>query len=85
MRYNASRGGHAPGHYRDAFWDWVDAGMPSTLRFGWDNEEKSATWLIGQLWNCSDIMPCNGCEELELPLGSTYARAVRLMKQYIVP
>ena len=42
--------------------------------------EQRARWLTGQLWNCTDIMPSLACEQLELPLGSTYARAARHLR-----
>jgi hypothetical protein len=90
-RYNAARGGHAPGHLRGAFCDWADA------VYDWDDVRRAAVdplvvatedgrqcplrWLIGQLWNCTDIMPSQLCEDLDLPLGSTYARAVHKAAQ----
>ena len=39
-------------------------------------------WLIGQLWNCTDILPClAGSDDfIDLPAGSTYATAVRKLR-----
>ena len=37
-------------------------------------------WVIGQLWNCTDILPGVMCWELDLPPGSTYAVAVRKLR-----
>jgi hypothetical protein len=34
-------------------------------------------WLLGQLWNCTDILPDDACDDLLLPSGSSYAQAVR--------
>ncbi len=72
-RFSPSRGGHAPGHLRD----WFDAFVEDDP----DDEmiEKGITrhWLRGQLWNCSDIMPSILCSQLDMPAGTTYARAVR--------
>jgi hypothetical protein len=30
-----------------------------------------AKWLIGQLWNCTDILPSSACCQLELKQGSS--------------
>ena len=65
-RYNASRGGYAPGHSREAFWEYVDAG-----------DKPLEGWVIGQLCNCTDTLPGDYCVEMDLPRGSTYAQAVR--------
>jgi len=43
------------------------------------NTER-ALWLTGQLWHCTDIMPGAMCQVLEMRLGSTYGRAVRLLR-----
>ncbi len=37
-------------------------------------------WLIGQLWNCSDTVPGEICEVVEIPRGSSYANLVRKLK-----
>jgi hypothetical protein len=69
---------HAPGHLRDAFEEWVEARMsPPEVEVGWDGRPRPIRWLLGQLWNCSDIMPSWLCDELGMPAGSTYAQAVR--------
>jgi transcriptional regulator with XRE-family HTH domain len=77
-RYNAGRGGHAPGHLREWFTDYIETGKISE-----EMDEKALTldWLYGQLWNCCDIMPSGLCQELDMPLGSTYARAVRSLRR----
>lgn len=72
---------HAPGHLRDVFVEWVEAGMPDGL-VGEDvfyEGPRPTRWLLGQLWHCSDIMPGYVCEELDMPRGSTYAMAVRTL------
>jgi hypothetical protein len=92
-RFRASRGGHAPGHLRDAFAAYIDSGCeaevfqePETIWFydkklqrQWDRWplEQRLRWLLGQLHNCSDVMPSGMCESLDLRYGSTYARAAR--------
>lgn len=66
MRYDPRRGGHAPGHLRDAFCDWVEAGMrddevgAGVLYEG----PRPLRWLLGQLHNCSDILPTWVADEL---------------------
>lgn len=80
-KYSPSRGGHAPGHLREAFADWALAGSSSRMVVvGFDEQEKSAEWLLGQLWNCTDIMPSDLCSALDMPTGSTYGRAARRLK-----
>ena len=77
--FQASRGGHAPGHLRGAFCDWVDEGA-SAQQIEIDDQSHPIDWLFGQLWNCSDIMPSEYCGVLEMRAGSTYARAVRKLR-----
>jgi hypothetical protein len=83
MHYRPNRGGHAPGHLREAFIDWVDADDDSkdSVVVGYAELVKPVRWLLGQLWNCTDTMPGMLCEHLEIPQGSTYARAVRRLAQ----
>jgi len=92
--FKANRGGHAPGHLREAFWLYVEdleSGKEiddkeflskDIQEIFWDEKKRTVGWLLGQLWNCTDIMPSEGCLELELPQGSTYARAARLIKSH---
>jgi len=81
MSYRANRGGHAPGHLRDAFLEYLDRGCEIDLRHrvkvGYEGKQMSIRSLIGLLWNCTDILPGHYCSELDLPAGSTYAIAVR--------
>ena len=69
------RGGHAPGYLRDAFLEWLEGERGDVV----DVDEKPQTlrWLIGQLWHCTDVLPGWACDELDIPLGSTYAKAVQ--------
>jgi len=80
-RYDASRGGHAPGHLREAFCELIETGKMPDIDFWWDGQARMFEWLRGQLWNCSDIMPSGLCMDLDLPQGSTYARAVRSLQK----
>lgn len=81
-KYNPAEGGHAPGHLREAFGDWVELGMENDM-VGEDvffDGPKPVNWLLGQLWNCTDIMPSGLCSDLDLSPGTTYAQAVRGIK-----
>ena len=73
--YRSQIGGHAPGDLRDALIEWIEAGNPATIEVC--DESHPLRWLLGQLWNCTDILPGVFCDELELSRGSTYAKAVR--------
>lgn len=83
MTYNPSRGGHAPGHLRDAFVEYLDSEqyqdgkLDITVLVGEEEREKPLRWLLGQLWNCTDIMPSEVCSIVDLRAGSTYAMGVR--------
>jgi hypothetical protein len=89
-RYQANRGGHAPGHLRDAFLAWVDEIdfiEPAEVlpTFPVDGEDRDLLWLFGQLWNCTDVLPGGTVEKLEDMLGTrlnrrTYAAAVRELR-----
>jgi hypothetical protein len=76
VSYDPRRGGHAPGHLRDAFLEWLDTGE-STHTVVVLGEHRSLNWLCGQLWNCTDVLPGSECDLLDLPQGSTYAQAVQ--------
>jgi len=101
-RYRADRGGHAPGHLRDAFLEclerfdcgdaepWHEALADDELIFFFSPDKQRwweglsspdrGHWLIGQLWNCTDVMPSRACSSVELPQGSSYARAARKLR-----
>lgn len=42
------------------------------------NKEDRARWLIGQLWNCTNICPRDVADSLNIP-GGTYASVVRCL------
>ncbi|MCC6958508.1 MAG: hypothetical protein IT301_01555 [Dehalococcoidia bacterium] len=78
-RWSPDRGGHAPGHIRERFTGWLEADQPEQFE---DQEERMLTrdQILGQLWNCTDILESGWCHELDIPAGSTYAMAVRSLK-----
>ena len=80
MTYQANKGGHAPGHLREALTDYLETTDQETKTVEVDGEEKPLSWLIGQLWNCTDVMPASSCDCLDIHHGSTYAQAVRKLR-----
>ena len=81
---------HAKGHIRGAFCDWIDAVNAGDAALT-DNEPHlnvdgiSIPHVLSKLYHCTDIMPWCYCkmlgEMLGLPPGSTYAKAVRAIRQ----
>jgi hypothetical protein len=102
-RFTASRGGHAPGHLREALAEYITMGLEGHVKTSHTSreckrlgcttlsalvevgdEKKPIEWLLGQLWNCRDILPGQVCSELMGLLNTdsepaTYAQAVRLI------
>ena len=44
---------------------------------------KELDRLCGKLWNCTDILPQIGCNDAQVPVGSTYARAAQAIRRVI--
>jgi hypothetical protein len=72
------------GEFSDNWYDQLGNEQPilfndAKLQESWDNfsPKERGRWLIGQLWNCTDIMPSNLCSNLDLPSGSTFAKGAR--------
>jgi hypothetical protein len=60
------------------FLDYLDGDIEScTVTIGYDGRLMPLRWLLGQLWNSTDVLPGDYCEMLELQEGSTFAQAVR--------
>lgn len=61
----------------EVLWHYDEAFQQS-----WDRwpVKRRARWLLGQLHNCTDIMGSDICSQLELPKGSTVARAARMLR-----
>jgi transcriptional regulator with XRE-family HTH domain len=98
-RYQPGRGGHAPGHLREAFLDWLDEYIelppeettPPPVEIS--GEPRPVSWLFGQLWNCTDVLPRAAFEmvneileaEQAAPIDrQTYAAAVRALKPLVI-
>ncbi len=72
---------HIGTHLREVLQDYLDSDVPaSEFTVEHNGQERSLSWLLGQLWDCTDVLPVGYCNQLELPQGSTYAQAVRRMK-----
>ena len=85
-KYHAGHGGHAPGHLREAFATFVEYVNRPELGswYGWfDNQPRGGYWLLGQLWNCTDIMPSLLCHECCMQPGSTYAQGARDFRKLV--
>lgn len=61
---------HMPGHLREQFIETIEVKGPSGV----------SRRLIGRLWNCTDIVPGQVCDDLGIKCGSTYAQAVRSIR-----
>ena len=87
--YCADRGGHAPGHLRQAFEEYVETRASESEPLSLDDVigvrggTANLRWLIGQLCNGTDVLPAPYCEQPDIPQGSTHAQAVRHLKDEI--
>ena len=90
--YRTGRGGHAPGHVRDAFLSAVEAytgwrgiGPEPLVEFEVNYEPRPIpiSKVCGLVWNCSDILPGDAWNALIdhdiRPGRRTYAAAARAM------
>ena len=82
---------HYPGHIREAFEEWVEAGMPpiAALEVQYEPRQVPASRLLGMLWHCTDIMPGNLRQQLEDDLPGlkgcrTYAAAAQALTAGVV-
>ena len=76
------KGGHAPGHLREALAEWFEDGATAeTWPVGYAEEEWPINSLLEALWHCTDTMPSGLCDELDVALGSSYAQGVRAVAE----
>jgi hypothetical protein len=47
--------------------------------------DNPVRWIVGQLWNCSDVMPRDVCEALDLSQGASYASGARALREMSFP
>lgn len=62
---------HLPGPPRDEFLHLLD-GNPV--------DSPTARVIVGRLWTCTDVLPRDYCDTLDLPQGSTYAAAAHALR-----
>ena len=79
--------GHAAGHLRETFEEWVYDTEPLDGHGSLDQEVvmhngqmRTLQWLILRLWKCADTMPFFLCEQLAMESGSSYAQGVRSVR-----
>lgn len=77
--------GHAKGHVREGFLEWLDSlgGKPPNSidgEFEFEGKPIAVQAIIRRLWNCTDTLPSEYCDQLDIPKGSSYAQAVRGLK-----
>jgi hypothetical protein len=82
MQYHTSIIGHAPGHIREAFLEylethWYHDDDVDVVQVGWDEKPKPLRWLLGQLWNCTDVLPRDYSELFDDRGVGTYGIAAR--------
>lgn len=75
--YTPARGGRAPGHLRAMMDAYLDDGIVCTDVLFSEPPGDPITWLTGQLWNCTDIVPSAG--------GQTYGQASRRARAALRP
>ena len=83
--HSTMKGGHAPSYLREAFSAFLDDEPAldnvnlDTVRVaaGEDGEMKPLRWLVGRLWNCTDVLPGTEARFLELTGMQTYAAGAR--------
>jgi hypothetical protein len=63
-------GGSVPAQLRNAFLDLIEN----------DARGAQACHLAAQLIACTDVLPFEHCEMLDLPPGSTFARAAQTVR-----
>jgi hypothetical protein len=81
----------APAWLKQAFQHWVESwGWASgehtiypyseiVFDVGRERENWPVPRVLGKLWHCTDKMPGHLCERVNLPSGSTYAKAAQLI------
>jgi hypothetical protein len=75
-KFRANVGGHAPQCLREGLLDYI-GGRSAEY---WN--QASIKKLIGQLWNCTDVVPRDWVEEFRVVPGSTYAQGVRRLARF---
>jgi hypothetical protein len=80
---------HYPGHVRDAFVQWAEAGFPdvATIEVDYEPRKEPAVVFLRRFIDCSDVMPGSTCDEVAGKVnfrrpdarGMTYAMAASVL------
>ena len=79
---------HDSSFHREQFQAMIESvfcatGSPAKHWKSYRNEDGlSADQLCGQVWQCTDILPRDFCEVIDIPSGSTYAQAARSLRKW---
>jgi hypothetical protein len=89
--------GHAGGHlrealmdaldHRDEWWQHVEIDFNHERHNRWWSRlsaRSRARWLLGQLWNCQDMVPSLVRSEFDQDVG-TFGRLARLLAEDLKP
>ena len=60
---------------------WNESAQRRWLAMG---AEERLVWIAGKLWRCTDIMPSEPRDLLDMQAGSTYAQAARRIRRGLV-
>lgn len=78
---------HANHDRRSGFAEWLDAyevfeaELTDEVFENDEGETVAVDKLIGRVYHCTDVLPSDYCALLDLPQGSTYAKAARALKE----
>jgi hypothetical protein len=76
--------GHAPGHIRQGFLDWVQIGCDPKEMVTVGDEVCHVRWVIDRLWHCTDVMPHSACDHLDIRRGSTFGEAMHALARDLI-
>jgi hypothetical protein len=79
MTMTGSISNHAPSHLREQFQEWLDSYEPNRLH---EIDIRPVAPLLDALADCTDVLPADYCDQLEIRKGSTYARAVEEVREF---
>jgi hypothetical protein len=65
---------HYGGHLREAFCDWVEAGMPAVSTVEVNYEPAAMTWerFMRRMERCSDVLPSYTWSQIRDQYGDTW-------------
>ena len=70
------------GHLKNAFLDFLDSDANDSM-VDLTGERRSIHWVCDQLSECTDTLPAEYCEELNLTEGSSYGKAAEIVRQFL--